>query len=482
MHRTGRLSVPDTAEELQRTLEAVLLERIGHPVTLTLPVQLSGGASKESWSFDLIDRDVAQPLILRRDPPGATALSHAGDEHGLLDAVRAAGVPAPRVLWSGSVEAWRGATFIVMERVEGETLARRILRDPEFAVARSRLLGQVAQAMAHVHAVDVDSVVPHLRHRSSEQLVDDVESMLDSGPNPHPVFELALRWLRANQPVEESPTVVHADFRMGNLIVGTEGLRSVIDWELSHVGDPIRDLGYFCVRSWRFGADDKPAGGIGSRHELVEEYQRAGGRHVDMATLRFWEVYGTTVWGAQTGFLTQQFLRDGVRSVELAAIGRRAVEMEHDVLTLLGHRPSFDAIRAADRPVDISTQDRPLATELLLVTGEFLRDEVMPQLDGTRTGFHVRVAANVLGIVERELALAPHHALLDREAMAGILGARGQDATLADMIAELAARIRRGELDGDAELGAFLAASTARKLSIANPGYLATTTPEEGYR
>jgi aminoglycoside phosphotransferase (APT) family kinase protein len=465
--------VPDTAEELQRTLEAVLLERIGRPVTVRRPVQLSGGASKESWSFDLVDGDVAQPLILRRDPPGATALSRAGDEHGLLDAVRAAGVPAPRVRWSGSVDAWRGATFIIMERVEGETLARRILRDREFALARTRLLGQVAAAMAHLHAVDVDSVVPHLRHRSTDQLVDDIESMLDSGPNPHPAFELALRWLRTNQPVEQSPAVVHADFRMGNLIVGPDGLRSVIDWELSHAGDPIRDLGYFCVRSWRFGADDKPAGGIGTRRELVEEYERAGGRHVDMATLRFWEVYGTTVWGVQTGFLAQQFLRDGVRSIELAAIGRRAVEMEHDVLTLLGHCPSPEATRAADRPVDISTQDRPLATELLSVSGEFLRDEVLPQLAGTRTGFHVRVAANVLGIVERELALAPQHAQADREGMARILGRAAPD-TLAGMVAELAARIRRGDFDGDAQLARFLADSTARKLLIANPRYLRT--------
>jgi aminoglycoside phosphotransferase (APT) family kinase protein len=463
---------------MRESLTRVLSERAGRPVTVTVPVQLSGGASKESWSFDLVDGDAAQPLILRRDPPGATALSHAAAEHGLLDAMHAAGVPVPRVLWSGAVDAWRGSTYLVMDRIAGETLARRILRDSEFAIARTRLLSQCADALAHIHAVDVDAAVPHLEHRDTSRLVDDVERMLDSGPNPHPVFELALRWLRSHRPEEQQPAVVHADFRMGNLIVGPEGLRSVIDWELSHVGDPIRDLGYFCVRSWRFGVDDKPAGGIGTRSELIEAYQRAGGRHVDTETLRFWEVYGTTVWGVQTGFLAQQFLRDGVRSVELAAIGRRAVEMEYDVLALLGHCATATPART-DRPVDISTQDRPLATELLSVTREFLQDEVLAQLDG-RTGFHVRVAANVLGIVERELALSPQHALLDREAMSRILGSVHHDATLAEMIADLAALIRRGDLDGDADLGAFLAASTARKLSIANPRYL--TTPEDGYR
>jgi hypothetical protein len=285
------------------------------------------------------------------------------------------------------------------------------------------------------------------------------------------VFELAVRWLRANQPVERPPAVVHGDFRMGNLIVGPDGLRAVIDWEQSHAGDPLRDVGYFCVRSWRFGADGKPAGGLGSRAQLVEAYARAGGRAVDMDTLRFWEVYGTTVWGAQTGFLAQQFLRHGVRSVELAAIGRRAVEMEHDVLNLLGPCASSEATHAADRPVDISNQDRPLATELLSVTGEFLRDEVLPQLGDGRTGFHVRVAANVLGIVERELDLGPQFAQRDREGMSHILGGAGAG-TLSGMVAELAVRIRRGELDGDAEVARFLADSTARKLAIANPRYL----------
>jgi aminoglycoside phosphotransferase (APT) family kinase protein len=464
--------MPDAAaEDLRRSLEAMLHERMGHGVTVTLPVRLSGGASKESWSFDLVDGDGVTPLILRRDPPGATELSRARDEHGLLDAVRLAGVPAPRVLWSGSASAWQGATFIVMERVEGETVARRILRDAEFAVARTRLLGQAAEAMARIHAVDVSSVVPPLRQRTTTQLIEDVESLLDDGPNPHPVFELALRWLRTHQPVEQTPAMVHGDFRMGNLIVGPDGLRAVIDWELSHAGDPIRDLGYFCVRSWRFGVDGKPAGGLGSREQLVDAYRRAGGRPVDMETLRFWEVYGTTVWGAQTGFLAQQFLRHGVRSVELAAIGRRAAEMEHDVLNLLGHRPSPEATRAADRAVDISTQDRPLATELLSVTGDFLRDEVLPQVGATRTGFHVRVAANVLGIVERELALGPQHALADREGMSRILGRAGADEP-ADMFAELATRIRRGDFDGDAALAQFLADSTARKLLIANPRHL----------
>jgi aminoglycoside phosphotransferase (APT) family kinase protein len=463
--------VPDRAAELQGSLARVLSRLIGHEVEVVAAAQLSGGASKESWAFDLVDGAQRTPLILRRDPPGAAVGSPARIEHAVLDAVRSAGVPAPRVLWSGAVQEWGGASFTVMERVDGETLAPRILRDPAFATARAHLLQQCAQALARIHSVAPAAVAPPLQHRSVVQLVDEVEAMLDAAPDPHPVFEVALRWLRSNLPPPQPPSLVHADFRMGNLIVGPEGLRAVLDWELSHVGDPVRDLGYFCVRSWRFGVDDQAAGGLGTREELVAAYRAAGGRDVDMAAVHYWEVYGTTVWGVQTTYLAQQFLRHGIRSVELAAIGRRAVEMEHDVLALLTDGRAAqrdDAERHSTSPSRVATQDRPDATELLSVTADFLQQEVMPQLDG-RLAFHVRVAANVLRIVEREVALGPEHEAADRAGLAALLGG-GTDLTA--MRAELARRIRAGEVEGSRELIDFLLATTARRLAVANPRHL----------
>jgi len=461
----------ESARELQLSLAGVLATQIGRPVSVTIPVRLSGGASKESWAFDLLEDGEPQPLILRRDPAGATNLSLASNERPILEAARTGGVPVPRVLWSGAAEAWGGATYTIMERVAGETLARRILRDAEFAEARSRLLLQAAGALAQLHAVDPATVTPPLMHLSVERLVDQIQAMLDEAPNPHPVFELALRWLRANMPPEHAPALVHADFRMGNLIVGPEGLRSVIDWELSHVGDPIRDLGYFCVRSWRFGADDRPAGGLGSRADLVKAYEAAGGRLVDPQSMHYWEVYGTTVWGVQCTFLAQQFLRDGVPSVELAAIGRRAVEMEYDVLVLLGHcapKSALVAEEGAQAFASRSMQDRPSAIELLGVTTTFLRREVLSELEG-RLGFHVRVAANVLDIIEREVSLSPRYEAADT---AGLVRIVGRQASISEMLETLAHSIRRGDFDGDKDVSDFLAASTLRKLSISNPGYV----------
>ena len=160
--------------------------------------------------------------------------------------------------------------------------------------------------------------------------------LLDTFGEPHPAFELALRWLDARVPAPASaPRFVHGDFRNGNFIVGPDGIRAVLDWELAHLGDPIEDLGWLCVKSWRFGANDKLVGGFGDVPDLLGAYEQAGGGAVDEATLRFWVVLGTVKWGVICVGQAFAHLTGAIRSVELATLGRRVAEMEWDVLDLL---------------------------------------------------------------------------------------------------------------------------------------------------
>ena len=155
---------------------------------------------------------------------------------------------------------------------------------------------------------------------------------------PRPVFELALRWLRDHDPgPSQEVTLVHGDFRHGNLIIGPDGVRAVLDWELAHIGDPMEDLGWICVNSWRFGEIDKPVGGFGSREELFAGYEAAG-RRVDPDRVTFWEVMGTLRWGVMCCGMMQRFRTGPEHSIERAMIGRRASETEIDLLRLLAPR------------------------------------------------------------------------------------------------------------------------------------------------
>ncbi len=239
-------------------------------------------------------------------------------------------MPVPRIVVGDDDPAVLGAPFLVTEEIEGETIPRKILRDEQFAGARLKLTAQCANALAGIHRISLDAV-PGLV--DVDQL-SQFRAILDATGEPHPAFELAFRWLDTNRPPPSPPVVVHGDFRNGNFIVGPEGLRAVLDWELAHIGNPLEDLGWLCVKAWRFGAA-LPVGGFGDVDELCREYTAAGGIAVEPHAVRWWEVLGTLKWGVMCIVQAATHLTGTVRSVELAAIGRRVCENEWDVLELL---------------------------------------------------------------------------------------------------------------------------------------------------
>jgi len=280
--------------------------------------RLSGGASRETWSFAADGRR----LILRCDPPGA-AKGGMNMESALLRAAATAGVPVPDVIAAGD-------NWIVMAHVDGETIARKILRDDEYAPARPKLAYQCGEILAALHRIPTD-VTPL---EEPDQLAT-WRSSLDNLAQPHPAFELAFRWLTDNRPPSTRRTVIHGDFRNGNFIVGPEGVRAILDWELAHIGDPMEDLGWLCVNAWRFGVRDKPVGGFGDYDDLVSAYEAAGGGPVDRDALRWWETLGTLKWGIMCILQATAHTSGMIRSVELAAIGRRVCENEWDLLEML---------------------------------------------------------------------------------------------------------------------------------------------------
>jgi aminoglycoside phosphotransferase (APT) family kinase protein len=302
--------------------------------------RLSGGASQETWSFDIVHPDGDIGAILRRAPVGYGAApdraAGLGAEAVLMQQAYAAGIPSPRVMHVLSPADELGTGFI-MGRVDGETIPRKILRGEKFAAARPKLARQLGGVLAKIHALGLPQL-PELRRMTAASEIGELERDYRSLNWPRPVFDLALRWLRDNDP-GPSPevTLVHGDFRHGNLIIGPDGVRAVLDWELAHFGDPMEDLGWICVNSWRFGEIDKPVGGFGSREDLFAGYE-AEARRVDPARVHFWEVMGTLRWGVMCCGMMQRFRSGPDHSMERAMIGRRSSETEIDLLRLLAPR------------------------------------------------------------------------------------------------------------------------------------------------
>ena len=332
-----------TLQDFAARLEAFLTAKTGAPARVGNLRQLTGGASRDTWSFDAEIDGTRLGLVLRRDLGGTItdeALSRA-DEFHLLEIAHGAGVLAPRPRWLCADATVLGAPFFLMDRLEGESVGRRVVREPGLAEARRRLPRQMGEQLARIHAIDPTGLAflpqPEPGLSPSQSAVERTAQQLWSFSEPHPVLELAIRWLRCHAPSCPAPVLVHGDFRVGNLMVGPEGLVGVFDWEFAHVGDPAEDLAWPCVRSWRFGQDKLRLGGVGDPAEFMAAYEKAGGRSIDQASLHFWEVLGNFRWAVGCIAQADRHLSGKAASVELASLGRRTAEMELELLELLGN-------------------------------------------------------------------------------------------------------------------------------------------------
>ena len=300
--------------------------------------RLTGGASRETWSLDAEIEGERVPMILQRDVRGAAKEMSRAAEYDLMRVAYEAGAMAPEPLFMG--DGSLGGEFFIVRRVDGETLPRRLLRDAQWSAARIALTPQLGAVLARIHAIDLGRLPalprPMAGKNPAEHELDRYEAVYRAiAPEPHPAFELAIRFLRRNVPkANEALTLVHGDFRMGNVLFDESGLRLILDWELAHAGDPAEDMAWMCVRSWRFGGA-QPVGGIGSREEFLAAYEAAGGARVDAERVRWWEVYGNLRWGIICISQAKTHLDGIVNSMELAAIGRRTAETEWELLQLI---------------------------------------------------------------------------------------------------------------------------------------------------
>lgn len=297
--------------------------------------RLPGGATQEIWRFAL-DGGGGDELILRRTP-GGDRVSNVGVglavEAALLAAAARARVPVPLVRHVLTDADGLGHGF-VMDFVAGETLGGRIVRSEALAAARPQLARQCGEILAAIHRIE-SADMPMLDRLAPADLVAQWAAAYREADWPRPVFELALRWLADHcPPPPATPSLVHGDFRNGNLMIGPDGVRAVLDWELAHIGDRHEDLAWICVNSWRFGAIDRPVGGFGARDDLYAGYEAAGGAPVDRTAVQWWEVFGTFRWGAMCSGAATSFRADDP-TVERAMIARRTSETEIDLLRLL---------------------------------------------------------------------------------------------------------------------------------------------------
>jgi len=323
---------------------------LGPPGDILELRRLTAGATKATWAFTAQIGDAPQSLILqiatagsRQEDADSTAAKAIAarlptvsgkDDVAIILAAAKAQVPVPLVRAVLTADFGLGEGCI-SDFVDGETIARRILREPRFAALRENFAWQCGEVLARIHAMDAASL-PFLPQLDGARQIALYREVYDSFDHPVPALEVAFRWAEDHLPAATRTTVTHGDFRMGNLICGEQRIHAVLDWELACIGDPMLDLGWLCVKTWRFGGSE-PVGGIGRRADLFAAYERATGITVDPAAVHFWEVWGSVRWAVMCLLKGLAHRKDSAhRTVEALAIGRRMEEPLFDFLELLG--------------------------------------------------------------------------------------------------------------------------------------------------
>lgn len=336
---TDQLSLDD----FKTRLETFISEKTGESATITQATPLAGGASRDSWALQVQVGESMQGLVLRRDLPttmNENALTRE-QEFRVMSAAYETGVTVAKVRWFCNDPDVLGLPFFLMDYVGGMSIGRKVIRAPQLEHARSVLPEQLAQQLAVIHTIDMDKFgldflpTPNESYTPEQHAIAEMYEVLDALEVHSPAFEFALRWAEHNAPRHSETIFLHGDFRIGNLLVDEKGLSAVIDWEFSHIGDPHEELGYICMRDWRFGNDHLHAGGLCERERFILAYEEASQRTIDRTAVDWWEILGNIRWGIICMAQADRHLSGADPSVELVSLGRRSAEMQLEALRLI---------------------------------------------------------------------------------------------------------------------------------------------------
>lgn len=251
-------------------------------------------------------------LVLRRPPRGPLPPT-AHDvlrEARLLQALAPTAARVPDVLAVGDDPALIGAPFYLMERVAGDVVTERVPDALDTPAQRRRIGEELVDALVELHAVDWRACgLERFAHRPEHYLARQLRRFAGLWEHHRtrelPAVERVAAWLAANLPASPAPTIVHGDYRLGNVILAPGAparVAAVFDWEMATIGDPLADVGYLSAMWVQPG--DPPLGmfelsgttrlpGFATRDELVARYEARSGRSVTdirwYRTLALWK-------------------------------------------------------------------------------------------------------------------------------------------------------------------------------------------------
>lgn len=255
--------------------------------------QFQGGQSNPTY---LLTDSKGRRYVLRKKPPGAILPSaHAVErEFAAMRALRGTAAPVPDARLLCEDRSIIGTPFYVMDYIDGRVMTDLRLADISHG-ERAGFYHAMVDGLADLHSVDWKAAGLEGFGRPeayvSRQIGRWTKQYLASDPEPNEAMEALVAWLPAHVPADETATIAHGDYRLGNLMFAHGGptLLAILDWELATIGNPLSDLAYLCS-FFRLPQDGDPFRGLGGADlgalglpgetEMLERYCTRIGRDV----------------------------------------------------------------------------------------------------------------------------------------------------------------------------------------------------------
>jgi aminoglycoside phosphotransferase (APT) family kinase protein len=274
--------------------------------------QISGGASRQTYRFRARYRESGgvreRRMIIRRDPAASLIDTDRKIEFAAYRAFADSDVPVPEMLHLEEDAAHLGAPFFIAAELSGFEASPARLMMPPYTEHHAKIAEQMWTILGNItrrdpRALGLDRVMDWVEPGECwKRELGYWEGVLDSDELiPQPIVRAAIRWMRANPPPPaQKVCVVHGDFRTGNFLADDRGkIRGILDWEMSHLGDPLEDLAWSINRDWCWAHDDR-RGGLVPREEAIEIWERSAGLKADPGALHWWElmacIKGQGIW------------------------------------------------------------------------------------------------------------------------------------------------------------------------------------------
>ena len=274
-------------------LAAWLTDELAAPVRIENLRRTTAGFSRENWVFDATWDGDAHQLIARRDPAGSVLSTDRQVECAVLEALRYIDVPAPMLRWADQRGERLGRPALIMDLSPG-SCDNFVLNGNRPMPERLAIAQRIYDRLADIHRIDwraarLDRHLVNPGPRAAAAALDHWEAELGKVKfEPEPELAFVLSWLRANVPNNEVVTLVHGDYKPGNVLLDDDGdVTAVLDWETAHLGDPHEDLGWVTnpLRAY-----EHSIAGVWGAGDFLQRWSDRTGFTVDAERVHWWRV------------------------------------------------------------------------------------------------------------------------------------------------------------------------------------------------